>query len=103
MKPTNNLGPLQIQELNEMLSNYVEVPRAQSLLNMRYIPTPPRHRSHDDDFENMSNGDMMDDEEYELMLVELYRRSSRYELDMGEYERGRLNMVEYVTYRRKFE
>jgi hypothetical protein len=38
-----------------------------------------------------------------MMLVDLYSRPTRYELDVNEYERSRQNVMEYVSYRRKFE
>lgn len=49
-----------------MLEDYVDVPRASSLLNMRYIPTPTRHRS--SSFGQISDGGEEDDEEYLYML-----------------------------------
>jgi hypothetical protein len=69
-----------------MLETYVDVPRATSLLNMRYIPTPTRHRSTDSDQQEFDSADEAD---FEMMLAELYSRPSRYELDIAEYERSR--------------
>jgi hypothetical protein len=49
-----------------MLEDYFDVPRAASLLNMRYIPTPTRHRS--SSIGNFSDGEEEDDEEYLYMI-----------------------------------
>lgn len=91
-----------------MLEDYVEVPRATSLLNMRYIGTPPRRRrtsSNEDDLsdEDQQHNQFDDDEEYEYMLAELYKRPTRYELNLAQYERPRQQLMEYIQYRRKFE
>jgi hypothetical protein len=71
-----------------MLEDYVDVPRGTSLLNMRYIPTPNRRRrnSSNEDEDNSGGGDDNfddDDEEYEYMLAELYKRPTRYELNLA--------------------
>ncbi len=63
------MGPDQIKELNNMLEEYVDVPRSSSLLNMRYIPTPTRRRRNSsdegDDQQQFSSGDDgQDDEEF---------------------------------------
>jgi hypothetical protein len=98
------LGPNQIKELNEMLENYVDVPRAASLLNLRYRPTPTRNRSSSFDQEESNHEfDDLDDEEFSYLLQELYSRKTRYELNLSEYERPRHQLVEYLGYRRKFE
>jgi len=68
---------------------------------MRYIPTPPRHRSSSND--QYSSPDEDADEEYLYMLAELYKRPTRYQLDVSEYERPRHQLMEYIGYRRKFE
>jgi hypothetical protein len=77
--------------MNDMLEDYVDVPRAQSLLNMRYIPTPTRRRSlSPSGIDNQySSGDDLDDEEFQYMVAELYKRPTRYELDVSQYERPR--------------
>ena len=73
-----------------MLEEYVDVPRASSLLNMRYIPTPTRRRQHSSDDEQFSSGDDgQDDEEFKYMIAELYKRPTRYELDIQQYEKPR--------------
>jgi hypothetical protein len=76
-----------------MLEDYVEVPRATSLLNLRYIPTPTRRNLHSSDEEGFSSGndniDEQEDEEFQYMIAEFYKRPTRYELDIGEYERPR--------------
>ena len=51
------MGSEQIRELNVMLEEYVEVPRATSLLNMHYIPTPTKRRKQSSDDEQFSSGD----------------------------------------------
>lgn len=88
-----------------MLENYVEVPRATSLLNLKYIATPTRKRSSSFEDHNSSDceADEQDEEEFKYMIEELYKRSSRYELDINEYEIPRQQMIEYVAYRRRFE
>jgi hypothetical protein len=66
-----------------MLEEYVDVPRATSLLNMRYIPTPTKRRRQSSDDDQFSSGDDgQDDEEFQYMIAELYKRSTRYELDI---------------------
>jgi hypothetical protein len=76
-----------------MLEEYVDVPRAASLLNMRYITTPTRRRnqSSNEDDDNSGGGEDQfdDDEEYEYMLAELYKKPTRYELNLAQYERPR--------------
>lgn len=47
-----------------MLEDYVDVPRASSLLNMRYIQTPTRNRS--SSMEQFSDGE--DEEEYLYLM-----------------------------------
>ncbi len=90
-----------------MLEEYVDVPRATSLINMRYINTPPRRRRTSSNEEEFSDGEDQnqfdDDEEYEYMLAELYKRPTRYELNLALYERPRQQLMDYVQYRRKFE
>lgn len=90
-----------------MLEDYVDVPRATSMLNMRYINTPPRRRRTSSNEDDLSDGEDQhqfdDDEEYEYMLAELYNRPSRYELNLAQYERPRQQLMEYISYRRKFE
>ncbi len=80
-------GPEQISELNNMLEDYVDVPRATSLLNLRYIPTPTKRRTHSgNDLQSEDDGDNLDEEEeeeYQYMLAELYKRPTRYELDLS--------------------
>lgn len=98
-QPPKPMGPIEVRELNQKLEDYVEVPRSSSLINMRYIPTPPRRQSEG----SHHSSDMEDDEDYELMLVELYSRASRYTLDINEYERYRAQLMDYLVYRRKFE
>jgi len=66
------MGPSEIKELNEMLQDYVEVPRATSLLNLRYLGSPQGMDSSEDE-----------DEEAARMLEELRSRASRYELDIS--------------------
>lgn len=63
-----------------MLQDYVEVPRATSLLNLRYLGSPQRACSSDEE---------EDDEDAARMLEELRSRASRYELDISQYERPR--------------
>jgi hypothetical protein len=60
------MGSDQIRELNVMLEEYVDVPRATSLLNMHYIPTPTKRRKQSSDDEQFSSGDDggQDDEEF---------------------------------------
>lgn len=86
------MGPQEIKALNDMLEDYVDVPRAASLLNMRYIPTPTKRRSLSPsgmDNQYSSGDDDLDDEEFQYMLAELYKRPTRYELDVSNYERPR--------------
>jgi hypothetical protein len=40
-----------------MLEEYVDVPRATSLINMRYINTPPRRRRTSSNEEEFSDGE----------------------------------------------
>jgi murein DD-endopeptidase MepM/ murein hydrolase activator NlpD len=89
-----------------MLEDYVDVPRATSLLNMRYIPTPTKRSAHSGVDLQSDDGDHLDEEEeeeYQYMLAELYKRPTRYELDLSQYERPRQQLLEYVSYRGKFE
>ena len=65
-----------------MLEEYVEVPRSASLLDLKYIPTPTRHRSTSQG-ESDGEPNEEDEEEFQFMLQELYSRKSRYELDIN--------------------
>lgn len=65
-----------MRDLNQMLEEYVEVPKAGSLPKYKYIPSPTGEMSPDNE------------EEYALMMQELYS-GSRYEFDTSDYERSR--------------
>jgi hypothetical protein len=66
-----------MKELNQLLEQYVEVPRAASLPKLKYIPTP------------MGSMTQENQEEFEIMMAEIYKFTSRYEYDTTEYERHR--------------
>ena len=78
-----------MRDVNQMLEQYIEVPRAQSLPKMKYIPTP---------------GDLSpeNEEEFELMMQEFYR-NSRFTYDTTEYEKFKAHLEEFQHYRKKFE
>ena len=79
-----------MQELNAILEQYVDVPKAQSLPNMKYISTPTGCMTPENQ------------EEFELMIAELYK-GQRYEFDTNEYEQQRQSLEEFLFYRKKFE
>ena len=37
------------------------------------------------------------------MIAELYKRPTRYELDIQQYEKPRQQLMEYAAFRRKYE
>lgn len=69
-----SLDPAQMRELNEMLEQFVEVPRAQSMPRRKYIASPSMSPEHE--------------EEFKFLLSEFYK-GNRYTLDEEECEKWR--------------
>jgi len=79
-----------MQELNQMLEQYIETPKPQSLPRLKYIPSPTGAMTPENQ------------EEFQFLMNEFYK-GNRYTYDTENYERNKLQLDEFLFYRRKFE
>ena len=85
-----NLNEDQMRELNQMLEQLIEVPKAHSLPRKKYIRSPSASMTPEQD------------EEFRFLVAEFYK-GNRYTYETEDYEKWKVQLQEFLFYRRKFE
>jgi hypothetical protein len=77
-----------MKELNEMLEQYIPVPRSMSLPRIKYQSHLPE--------------DLDSEEDLDLAMAKL-SADPGYEYDISDYEKYKTHLEEFLFYRKKFE
>lgn len=98
-----DLDPEQMREINKILEEYIEVPRAHSLPKRVFHPSPDLRP------EALANENLTDMQRTQLIEAQMYyqergiKMPHRYEYDIKDVQQRKQAIEEFVFYRKKFE
>lgn len=98
-----DLDPEQMREINKILEEYIEVPRAHSLPKRVFHPSPDLRP------EALADENLTDMQRTQLIEAQMYyqergiKMPHRYEYDIKDVQQRKQAIEEFVFYRKKFE